>query len=95
MSAPNHHCLDKQWEDDLCPTSRLIQRLFTDYWALGDWNTQTTYLQIQTTKVPVKRRSTHSEDNMQVFVRLNHVIVEGTGITVCKDVFASIHCVSK
>ncbi|KAK4308972.1 hypothetical protein Pmani_019377 [Petrolisthes manimaculis] len=72
-----------------------IQQLFTEYWASGDWDIQTAYLQKQTTKVPVKRRRTNNEENMHICVRLYHVIVEDTPITVCKDAFASIHGISK
>ncbi|KAK4298974.1 hypothetical protein Pmani_028716 [Petrolisthes manimaculis] len=37
----------------------------------------------------------YNEDNMHICVRLYHVIVEDTPITVCKDAFESIHGISK
>ena len=72
-----------------------IHHIFSDYWESGDWNTQTAYLQKQTTTVPVKRRRTHKEENRHVCARFYHVTVEGIPITVCKDAFASIHGISK
>lgn len=35
-----------------------IENLFREYWASGDWDTQTAYLQKHTTFVAVKRRRT-------------------------------------
>lgn len=72
-----------------------IQQLFTEYWASGDWNVQTAYLQKQITVVPVKRRRTNNKDKTRVCTRLYYVIVDGIPITVCKYAFASMHGISK
>ena len=72
-----------------------IEEIFKDFWASGSWNTQTAYIQKQTTTVPVKRRRTENLDQQKACTRYYHVNVDDTPVTVCKIAFANIHGISR
>lgn len=72
-----------------------IESIFRDFWASGSWNTQTAYIQKQTTTVAVKRRRTNNVENQKGCTRYYHVTVDDTDITVCKTAFANIHGISR
>lgn len=73
----------------------IIEAIFRDFWASGSWNTQTAYVQKQTTTVAVKRRRTNNMDNQKGCTRFYHVPVDDADITVCKTAFVNIHGISR
>lgn len=72
-----------------------IANIFNDYWASGSWDTQTAYIQKQTTTHQVKRRRAQNPESCKMHTRYYHVTVDDIPITVCKTAFANIHGISK
>lgn len=72
-----------------------IEAIFKDFWVLGSWDTQTAYIQKQTTTVAVKRRRTDNRDQQKGCTRYYHVAVDDIPITVCKAAFANIRGISR
>ena len=76
-----------------------IAIIFRDYWATGDWNTQTCYIQNQTEINKCKRRRVAGDENQdykktctrKFYVKIPTKIEK---IRVCKKAFARIHGIS-
>ena len=66
-----------------------IHQIHKQYWASGDWNIQTAYLQSHTAEMDVKRR--YGASAKRTCTRQYHVVVASEKIIVCKKAFASIH----
>ena len=69
--------------------------IFNEYWATGDWNIQTAYIQNQTKLLEVKSRHSNNVSKQKSFSRSYIVTVENYQISVCKTSFAHIQGISE
>ncbi|XP_042241301.1 uncharacterized protein LOC121878935 isoform X1 [Homarus americanus] len=81
-------CFDKLGRD-------MINTIFTNFWAIGDYNTQNGYLHSLIRKVPVKRRRVEAEVSRRPFNYHFFVKLRQREFKVCRQGFTSIHGVGK
>ena len=82
------NCYDKIGRDNLI-------EIFENYWAAGDWNLQTAYLQKQTSVCGIKGKQKGSPNKQRTCARLYFLTVHGEPIQVCKQAFVSVHGISR
>ncbi|KAG7171658.1 hypothetical protein Hamer_G014803 [Homarus americanus] len=81
-------CFDKLARDN-------IDTIFTNFWAIGDYNTQNGYLQALIRDMPVKRKRTEAEVSRRPFNYHFFVKLQQHEFKVCCQDFASIHELGK
>lgn len=86
--GPDCECPNKCFEK---VGDETIQKIFKDFWALGDYNSQNAYLFGLINLTNVKRRYTKKEISRRNFTITYSVKRRGQNVTVCKKAFLNIH----
>lgn len=86
--GPDCECPNKCYEKI---GSETIQKIFKDFWALGDYNSQNAYLFGLINLTNVKRRYTKKEKSRRNFTITYNIKRRGQNVTVCKKAFLNIH----
>lgn len=81
--CPNK-CFDKVGEET-------VQKIFRDFWALGDYNSQNAYLFGLINILGVKRRYTKNQASRRNFTITYCIKKKGENVNVCKKAFLNIH----
>ena len=80
-------------------TMPVIRKLFTDFWAIGNYDAQTAYIQKLVYKVPVKRhRPSKTPDNPgkhREFMYAYSVIYKNETFAVCRKAFTAIFGITR
>lgn len=81
-------CFDKIGADN-------AEKIFKEFWAIGNYNQQNQHLQGLIKEVPIKRRRTKEEDKQRhrqcnYFVKKNYI-----DIKICRQAFMSVHGITK
>ncbi|XP_064085627.1 uncharacterized protein LOC135200853 [Macrobrachium nipponense] len=80
-------CADGCFEKVTMP---VIEALFKEYWGMGDYNAQTSYLQKSMVSVPVKRHRVPAEGSSRTQTALYSVTYGDKRYKVCKKAFMAI-----
>lgn len=86
--GPDCECPNKCYEKIGGDT---IQKIFKDFWALADYNSQNAYLFGLINLTNVKRRYTKNEKSRRNFTITYNIKRRGQNVTVCKKAFLNIH----
>lgn len=72
-----------------------VDKVFSDFWKIRDYNDQNAYLQSLIITVPIKRKQTTAEVSKRSTNYLYHVQVNHANVKVCKQGFLAIHGIGK
>ena len=81
-------CFEKVGDDN-------VKQLFSDFYALGDYNAQSHYIHKCVKAMPVKRVRVKDSESRRKSTRIHTVSVGNKSITVCKQAFVSIHGITE